>query len=169
MCTRNLLPLPWTAQSIRIGDLMFSLRFAQRTFASRTVKRGVALRQCGFTLIELMIVIAIIIILVGMAAGMYSKTVQHARESVLRKDLQTMREAIDNFTLDKQQAPQSLQDLVDAGYLRSVPVDPISQQNDWVLHYSDTVITPDQSGTGVDDVHSGSDQMGADGTPYNTW
>jgi general secretion pathway protein G len=157
------------AQSIRIGDLMYSPKFLHRTFPSYPATCRVVRRQEGFTLIELMIVIAIIVILVGMAAGMYSRTVQHARESVLRKDLQTMREAIDNYTLDKQQAPQSLQDLVDAGYLRSVPIDPVNQQNDWVLHYSDTVITPEQTGTGVDDVHSGSDQMGADGTPYNTW
>jgi general secretion pathway protein G len=127
------------------------------------------LNQRGFTLIELMIVLAIIVILVGMAAGIYTKTVQHARESVLKKDLQTMREAIDNFTLDKQQAPQSLQDLVDARYLRQVPLDPVTQQNDWVLHYGDAVLTPDQSSTGVDDVHSGSEQIGSDGTAYNTW
>jgi len=156
------------AQSIRIGDLMFSCKLFQME-SKHPATRGVGRRQRGFTLIELMIVIAIIVILVGMAAGMYTRTVQHARESVLRKDLQTMREAIDNYTLDKQQAPQSLQDLVDAGYLRSVPIDPVTQQNDWVLHYSDYVITPEQTGTGVDDVHSGSDQEGADGTPYNTW
>jgi general secretion pathway protein G len=116
-----------------------------------------------------MIVIAIIAILVGMAAGIYTKTVQHARESVLKRDLQTMREAIDNYTLDKQQAPQSLQDLVDAHYLRQVPVDPVTQQTDWVLHYGDMVLTTDQSSTGLDDVHSGSELVGSDGTPYNTW
>jgi general secretion pathway protein G len=125
--------------------------------------------QCGFTIIEMMIVIAIIIILVGIAAGMYQKSIQHAREAVLRKDLQTMREAIDNYTLDKQQAPQSLQDLVDGRYLRQVPVDPITQQNEWDLHFGDTVITPDQTGGGLDDVHSKSDQIGSDGKPYNTW
>jgi general secretion pathway protein G len=133
---------------------------------SRFARRS---KQGGFTIIELMIVLAIIVILVGMAAGIYTKTIQHARESVLKKDLQTMREAIDNYTMDKQQAPQSLQDLVDAHYLRQVPMDPISQQNDWVLHYGDAVLTPDQSGTGVDDVHSGSEQVGSDGTSYNTW
>jgi general secretion pathway protein G len=157
------------AQSIRIGDLMYSRKVLDRTFSNCPPSHRHARGRLGFTLLELMIVIAIIAILVGMAAGIYTKTVQHARESVLRKDLQTMREAIDNYTLDKQQAPQSLQDLVDAGYLRSVPIDPIDQQNDWQLHYSDTVISPDQTGTGVDDVHSGSDQTGADGTPYNTW
>ena len=137
--------------------------------SSRPGRRWSVGAQHGFTLIEMMIVIAIIIILVGMAAGIYTTTVQHAREAVLKKDLQTMREAIDNYTLDKQQAPQSLQDLVDAHYLRQVPIDPIDQQNDWELHYGDMVLSPDQSSTGVDDVHSGSDQMGSDGTPYNTW
>jgi general secretion pathway protein G len=125
--------------------------------------------QRGFTVIEMMIVMAIIIILVGMAAGMYQKSIQHAREAVLRKDLQTMREAIDNYTLDKQQAPQSLQDLVDGHYLRQIPVDPITQESDWDLHFGDTVITPDQTGGGLDDVHSKSDQIGSDGKPYNTW
>lgn len=123
----------------------------------------------GFTLIEMMIVIAIITILIGMAAGIYTRTVQHAREAVLKKDLQTMREAIDNYTMDKQQAPQSLQDLVDAGYLRQVPVDPVNQQNDWVPHYGNEVLSVDQTSTGMDDVHSGSDQVGSDGTAYNTW
>ena len=123
----------------------------------------------GFTLLELMIVISIILILVGMAAGIYTRTVQHARESVLKKDLQTMREAIDNYTLDKQQAPQSLQDLVDAGYLRQVPVDPVNRQNDWVPHYGDMVLSADQTSTGIDDVHSGSDQVSSNGTAYSTW
>lgn len=150
MQRRKFIPSPW------------SFRFRRLRSATVRVQRG-------FTLIELMIVISIIIILVGMAAGMYTKTVLHARESVLKKDLQTMREAIDNYTLDKQQAPQSLQDLVDARYLRQIPVDPINQQTDWVLHYSDTVLSTDQTSTGVDDVHSGSDQVGSDGTPYNTW
>ena len=123
----------------------------------------------GFTLIELMIVISIIIILIGMAAGLYGRSIQHAREAVLKKDLMTMREAIDSYTLDKQQAPQTLEDLVQGGYLRQVPVDPITQQNDWVLHTSDTVLTPEQSGTGIDDVHAGADAISSDGTPYNSW
>jgi general secretion pathway protein G len=158
------------ARNIRIGEMM-----QRRTFIPLRIRRGPSgddarvCSQSGFTLIELMIVIAIIAILVGMAAGIYSRTIQHARESVLKKDLQTMREAIDNYTLDKQQAPQSLQDLVDAHYLRQVPIDPVNQQNDWVLHYGDAVLSPDQTSTGVDDVHSGSDETGSDGTAYNTW
>lgn len=133
-------------------------------------KRRTALRSGrGFTLIELMIVISIIIILIGMAAGLYGRTILHAREAVLKKDLMTMREAIDNYTMDKQQAPQSLDDLVQAGYLRQVPVDPITQQSDWVLHTSETVLIPDQTGTGVDDVHAGTDTVSSDGTPYSSW
>ena len=125
--------------------------------------------QRGFTLMELMIVISIILILLGMAVGMYQKTIQRARESVLKKDLQTMREAIDNYTLDKQQAPQSLQDLVDGHYLRQVPIDPVCRQDDWQVHVGDTVISPDQSGTGIDDVHSGCEQVASDGSSYTTW
>ena len=123
----------------------------------------------GFTLIELMIVISIILILVGIAAGMYQQSIRRAREAVLKQDLQTMRTAIDNYTMDKLQAPQSLQDLADAHYLRELPIDPFTQQRDWVAHFGDTLISPEQTGTGVDDVHSNSDQTGSDGTPYNTW
>jgi general secretion pathway protein G len=123
----------------------------------------------GFTLIELMIVMLIMSILIGIAAIAYDKTVVKAREAVLKQDLQTMRQAIDNYTMDKQQAPQSLEDLVDAHYLREIPIDPVSQQKDWVLHFGDTVLVPDQSGTGVDDVHSGSEAVGSNGEAYNTW
>ncbi len=132
-------------------------------------RAGRFLREMGFTLIELMIVMLIMSILIGIAAIAYDKTVMRARESVLKQDLQTMRQAIDNYTMDKQQAPQSLEDLVDAHYLREVPVDPVSQQKDWVLHFGDTVLTPEQNGTGVDDVHSGSEAIGSNGEAYNTW
>lgn len=123
----------------------------------------------GFTLIELMIVISIILILVGIAAGMYQGAIRRARESVLKQDLQTMRNAIDNYTMDKLQAPQALSDLVDGHYMRELPIDPFTQQRDWVAHFGDTIISPEQTGVGVDDVHSNSDQTGSDGTPYNTW
>jgi len=126
-------------------------------------------RAGGFTIIELMVVMLIISILIGIAAISYDKTVWRARESVLKQDLQTMRQAIDNYTLDKQQAPQSLDDLVDAHYLREVPMDPITRQKDWVTHVGDTVLSPEQSGSGLDDVHSNSEQIGSDGKPYNAW
>src|SRR5437879_9120360 len=97
--------------------------------ASLRKRRGV-LFEAGFTMIELMIVITIILILIGMAAQNYGKTVQHARETTLHDDLQVMRQAIDNYTLHKQAAPQSLEDLVQAGYLRKVPVDPVTGAQD---------------------------------------
>ncbi len=136
-----------------------------RGAADQAILRG----NAGFTLIELMIVMLIMSILIGIAAIAYDKTVVKARESVLKQDLQTMRQAIDNYTLDKQQAPQSLEDLVDAHYLREIPVDPVSQQKDWVLHFGDTVLTAEQNGTGVDDVHSGSESIGSNGEAYSTW
>ena len=141
----------------------FSAEFLQRH--RKPGRRGAR----GFTLIELMIVMLIISILIGMAAVIYDKTVKRARETALRQDLQTMRQAIDNYTLDKQQAPQSLDDLVDARYLREVPTDPVCQQKDWVLHIGDTVLSPDQTSTGVDDVHSGCERNAMDGTSYTTW
>ncbi len=142
---------------------IFSAEFLQRH--GRPGRRGAR----GFTLIELMIVMMIMSILIGMAAIVYDKTVLRARESVLKQDLQTMRQAIDNYTLDKQQAPQSLDDLVDAHYLREVPNDPVCLQKDWVVHIGDTVLSPDQTSTGVDDVHSGCERNASDGTSYTTW
>jgi general secretion pathway protein G len=129
-----------------------------------------SLRQRGFTLIELMIVITIILILVGMAVGRYDKSVLRSRESVLAHNLQVIREAIENYTLDKQNAPQSLDDLVQAGYLRDIPTDPMTQQKDWQTKFGNTVMTPDQVSVGIEDVHSNSDRTSPfDQTPYNQW
>src|SRR5262245_243505 len=130
-----------------------------------------ALRAQGFTLIELMIVITIIFILLGMAAARYDRSVHRAREAALKTDLQVMRQAIDNYTLDKEAAPQSLEDLTSAQtpYLREVPVDPMTQQKDWHLDFGDTVMSPDQTTSGIVDVHSNSTGTGSDGTPYNAW
>jgi general secretion pathway protein G len=143
----------------------------------RFLENGVARRKCaarhfnaGFTLLELMIVITIILILLGLAAGRYDMTIQRSREAVLRHDLQVLREAIDNFTLDKQAAPQSLEDLHQAGYLREVPLDPITQQTDWDPVFDNVVLSPDQVVTGMVDVHSHSALTSRfDGTAYNTW
>ena len=160
------------ARSTRIGETVQEREGMNRQSGRVWRKRqgaGVACSQRGFTLLEMMIVISIILILVGIAAGMYQQSIRRARESVLKTDLQTMRNAIDNYTMDKLQAPQSLQDLADAHYLRELPIDPITQQRDWVAHFGDTLISPEQTGTGLDDVHSNSDQIGSDGTPYNTW
>jgi general secretion pathway protein G len=125
----------------------------------------------GFTLIELMIVITIIFILLGMAAGRYDRSVHRAREASLKTDLQVMRQAIDNYTMDKEAAPQSLDDLVNSQtpYLREVPMDPITHAKDWHTDFGDLALSPDQTNSGIVDVHSSSDQISTDGTPYNTW
>jgi general secretion pathway protein G len=126
--------------------------------------------EAGFTLIELMIVITIILILIGMAVGRYDKSVQKANEAVLRHNLQTIRTSIDNYTLDKQAAPQSIDDLVQAGYLRSVPTDPMTRAKDWVPQYDSVVLSPEQTTTGMVDVHSNSGRVSPfDQTPYNEW
>src|SRR5260370_25329814 len=119
-------------------------------------KRSSVMFEAGFTMIELMIVITIILILIGMAAQNYSKSVQRARETTLHHNLQVMRQAIDNFTLDKQAAPQSLEDLVQAGDLRKVPGDPITGAAAWGPQYARGVFHPHQSTTGLVDVHSNS-------------
>ncbi len=114
--------------------------------------------------------ISIIFILVGMAIGRYDLAVQRAKEAALKTDLQTMRNAIDNFTMDKMAAPQSLDDLKSAGYLREIPADPITLQKDWVLDFEDVALSPTQSGTGITNVHSASALVSRfESTPYNTW
>jgi general secretion pathway protein G len=135
-------------------------------------RRGTVVGAGGFTLIELMIVITIIFILLGMAAARYDRSVHHAREAALKTDLQVMRQAIDNYTLDKEAAPQSLDDLTNpqAPYLREIPVDPMTNAKDWHVDFGDTVMSPDQTSTGIVDVHSSStDVSSLTNTPYNTW
>ena len=133
-------------------------------------KRGAGAAEAAFTLIELMIVIFIILILLGMAAGRYDMSVQRARESTLKHDLMVMREAIDQYTLDKQAAPQSLDDLQQGGYLREVPTDPMTGQKDWVAQFDNVVMSPDQVTTGMVDVHSNSQRNSPfGGGAYNTW
>jgi general secretion pathway protein G len=123
----------------------------------------------GFTLIELIVVIAIIGILAGIAAGRYERSLQVAREAVLKQDLQTMRGAIQQFTLDKQAAPQSLSDLVMSGYLREIPVDPITRTREWHADAEDVLLSVDQTTSGISDVHSTSGSISLDGSPYSSW
>lgn len=124
----------------------------------------------GFTLLELMIVITIILILAALGTVRYDISVQRAKEAALHHDLSIMREAIRQYTLDKEQAPQSLDDLVSAGYLRVIPNDPVSGTKDWTTDTSDMLLSPDQQSGGIDDVHSASDKVSPfENTPYNTW
>ncbi len=127
-------------------------------------------KQLGFTLIELVVVLSIIGILLMLAVPRYTTSIKNAKEAVLREDLHVMRAAIDSYTMDKQKGPQSLDDLVQAGYLRAVPVDPMTQSKDtWVTDTSDAMYSLDQTEPGIDNVHSGSQDTGIDGQPYSTW
>jgi general secretion pathway protein G len=125
----------------------------------------------GFTLMELMIVMIIIGVLTAIAIPSYLASVRRAREAALREDLQTLRQAIESYTVDKEKAPQSLDDLVQAGYLKTVPTDPITSRSDtWIVSQSDTLNALTESDTGgISDVHSGAQNLASDGTSYNTW
>jgi len=127
-------------------------------------------REKGFTLLELMIVVTIMLILLSIAGGNYQRSVLRSKEAVLKQDLFVMRTAIEQFTLDKQAAPQSLEELVSAGYLRSVPTDPITGRADWRPIYDDLLLSPEQVVTGITDVKSSSELTSPfEGTPYSSW
>jgi general secretion pathway protein G len=126
--------------------------------------------ESGFTLIELMVVMLIIGVLMTIAVPSYIGAIKTAKESVLKEDLHVIRNAIDSYTMDKQKAPQSLQDLVDAGYLKTIPLDPMTRSADgWVTDQSDAMHSIDQTEPGIDDVHSSDQEAGSDGQPYSTW
>jgi general secretion pathway protein G len=134
-----------------------------------TGSRSVA--ECAFTLLELMVVLTLILILAAMAAPSYRIAIIRARETVLKDDLFTMRKLIDQYTLDKNQPPSSLDDLVQAGYLRGgLPVDPFTGSNQtWQVDIEEVPLSPEQTVPGVVDVHSGSEAQSLEGTPYSSW
>jgi general secretion pathway protein G len=123
----------------------------------------------GYTLIELIIVMAIISILVSIAVPMYQKSLLRTKESMLHSHLFTLRTVIDEYTFDKKKAPQTLQDLVTEGYLRAVPIDPITGNDNWRTINEDSLVAVDQTQPGVYDVKSLSDLTSLEGTPYSEW
>jgi general secretion pathway protein G len=127
-------------------------------------------RSRGFTLIELMIVISMILILVSISIPAYNQSILRAKESVLRQDLFELRSLISQYTLDKQKAPQSLDDLVQGGYIKQIPMDPMTGSNSsWTVDQEDTVMSVDQQEPGISDVHSGAPGTSSDGTAYTSW
>jgi len=134
------------------------------------LKRSLQAARRGYTLIELIIVMAIISILVSVAVPLYQKSLTRTKESLLHSHLQTLRVVIDEYTFDKKKAPQTLEDLVAEGYLRAVPIDPITGSDQtWRKIVEDSLTAVDQTQPGIFDVRSGSDLTSLEGTPYSEW
>lgn len=123
----------------------------------------------GFTLLELIVVLSIISIMMAVALPIYSRSILHAREKVLRNDLDTLNRLIVQYTLDKQKAPQSLDDLKTAGYLREIPADPMTREPNWEVEQEEVLLSIDQQDPGITGVHSASSQIGSNGEAYSTW
>jgi len=127
------------------------------------------LRAAGFSLLELIVVITIIMILAGIAATRYERSVLRAKEATLKQDLFIMRNAIQQYTLDKEAGPSSLDDLVPK-YISAIPVDPMTRNKDWHAESEEVLLDPLQTAPGITDVHSSSDQVSPfENTPYNSW
>lgn len=161
--------LPWTGQNTPIGRPMVIARAhiespSPAHFQSHTPARR------AFTLLELLIVISIIMILATVILPSYRQSIVRAKEAVLRDDLHNLRSLIDQYTVDKQKAPQSLEDLVTAGYIREIPKDPFTGSNQsWKVDFDNAVTNPGQTESGIIDVHSGSNDKATDGTAYSSW
>jgi general secretion pathway protein G len=127
-------------------------------------------RARGFTLIEMVVVISLILVLLSIALPMYNQSILRAKESTLKQDLFTLRHVIQQYTLDKQKAPQALEDLISAHYLKFIPKDPMTGEINWQTEEEDTILSPDQTQPGIVDVHSASNQVSSDGTTtYSSW
>jgi general secretion pathway protein G len=123
----------------------------------------------GFTLIEMMIVISLVLILISIALPVYNRAILRSKESVLKQDLFTLRQVIDQYTMDKKKAPQALDDIVSAGYLKVVPKDPFTNEANWTLVQEEADQAVDQQEPGIIDVHSASEATATDGTTYSSW
>lgn len=131
---------------------------------------GLRRSRRGFTLLELMVVMFIMSVLAALAVGRYEQTVTRAREATLKQDLFVMRQAIQNYTSDKEEGPGSLDDLVSSGYLRQVPTDPITKQKNWTTESSDLLSSPQETSIGITDVHSASGDISPfEKEPYSSW
>jgi general secretion pathway protein G len=126
-------------------------------------------RSAGFTLLEMMIVMIVMGILISIAVPIYKTSLLKSREAVLRQDLFTLRSLISQYTLDKQKAPQSLDDLIQGGYLKVVPKDPMTNEPNWEVVQDDMLMSVDQQDPGINDVHSASSATATDGTAYSSW
>jgi general secretion pathway protein G len=124
--------------------------------------------QRGFTLIEMVVVISLILVLLSIALPMYNQSILRAREAKFKRNLATLNEVIEQYSLDKKKAPQQLDDLVQAGYLKNIPED-ITGGNTWqtVPEDPEKAWNPDE--IGIAGVHSGSNEAGSDGRPYSEW
>jgi general secretion pathway protein G len=126
-------------------------------------------RNRGFTLIEMMIVISLVLILISIALPVYNRAILRAKEGVLKQDLFTLRQVIDQYTMDKKKAPQALDDIVTAGYIKVVPKDPFTNEANWTLDQEEATEAVDQQEPGIIDVHSSSNLTATDGTTYSSW
>jgi general secretion pathway protein G len=140
----------------------------ERSTVTGRQQAGIGRQSAGFTLLELMIVISIIIILAAITLPQYQKTIMHTRETVLKDDLRKMRSLIDQFAADKGRLPQSLEEIASEGYMREVPTDPFTGQKDWAITSGEDPNSL-QGETGMTDVHSSSAEISTEGTPYNEW
>ena len=148
---------------------MYRRRSCRRCIYMDKASRQAVAAETGFTLIEMMIVMAIIVILIAVAVPFYQKAIVRAKETVLHSNLSAMRSAIDEYGFDKQKAPQSLDDLVKEGYLHDVPRDPIAQTNDWKIIMEDAGQAVNSSEPGIFDIRSTSGKISLDGSHYSDW
>lgn len=149
---------------------MKGLAMVRRILSGKNRRAGGAASKLGYTLIELIIVMAIISVLLAVAVPIYTKSIQRTKETLLKQNLFTLRNVIDEYTFDKKAAPQSLNDLVREGYLRAVPIDPITgSDKSWRLVIEDALTSVDQTQPGIFDVRSGSSQKSLEGNAYSEW